>query len=955
MNAHHARTLPLVVLLLLVGCQSRLIRGDTAPRTVDAIAVNTSSDDGVGWLLAEKSSLITPTASSPVSADPHAAIGHYEALLSYAREPSLRAEAMRRAAYLRIRLVDSGQSADLSLLHEALALYEQLFIEHPQDPANDLAHYQRARALHLLGRTAEAAQSLSTLITEYPASVLYTDAAFRAGELFYGQRRYAEAAAAYAAAAQALPVGDELKEVAQYRVGWAHLQDRQYSASAAAFVTLLERNLPGGITTGDHEAALAQVPPRQRELARNALRGASLAFLGWGGIPDAAQRWEGDAAITAHAPVYYAALGALMRERQRFTDAATIYSAFAERYPRHPEAPAFQARVIATYAEGGFAELEVAARETYIQRYAPAAAYWSDRSPSPNFMADFRAQVLTVAQNHHAVAQQTDALSPARTAAFQHAALRYQQALDLMPEAQDAVDVRMRLADALYEGTRFSDAAAQYHRLAYEHDRHARSEEAALASVQAYQRQVDAIPDGHKTEAQRRVITASLMLAETYTTHPERARVMLVAAETSFDLAQYQEALELAEAVRALPDLASPLRHDATAVVADSQLALADFPAAEASYLALRGGMDRSDARFEAATEQLAVAIYRQGEQARDDARWADAAEAFARIIEVTPTSQRRPAAAFETAVMRVKAEDWAAAAAAFETFRQRHPDHAQVADADKWLTLVYVKADQKGLAAGAFERVAARASEAAEIREEAAWQAADLHRQAGHYRAAKPAYVRYLQRPDASLDRAQAARQQLARLSRELEGDHAESLRWMREILAADQLAGRERTDLSAFLAAKAHLMLGRDSAARAKRIDLKTPINTTLRQRTAAVSEAVDHLSAAIAAGYADIVPEATYEMASVYLDLSIALLASEHPPDLDGAALQEYVLHVEGQAYPMEERALGLHERNLALLAHGHWDQWIKGSAQVLSEMMPARYGKREQREDHYASLQ
>ena len=123
MNAHHARTLPLVVLLLLVGCQSRLIRGDTAPRTVDAIAVNTSSDDGVGWLLAEKSSLITPTASSPVSADPHAAIGHYEALLSYAREPSLRAEAMRRAAYLRIRLVDSGQSADLSLLHEALALY----------------------------------------------------------------------------------------------------------------------------------------------------------------------------------------------------------------------------------------------------------------------------------------------------------------------------------------------------------------------------------------------------------------------------------------------------------------------------------------------------------------------------------------------------------------------------------------------------------------------------------------------------------------------------------------------------------------------------------------------------------------------------------------------------------------------------------------------------------------
>ena len=365
--------------------------------------------------------------------------------------------------------------------------------------------------------------------------------------------------------------------------------------------------------------------------------------------------------------------------------------------------------------------------------------------------------------------------------------------------------------------------------------------------------------------------------------------------------------------------------------------------------------MARGDARVGAVTEQLASAIFKQGDVARDESRWADAAAAFGRILTLAPGSQRRPDAAFDSGVMHLKAEAWAEAAAAFEAFRRRHPDHTLVPDADKWLTTAYVQTGQRGRAAQAFERVAARDTEAADIREEAAWQAARLYHEAGEYRAAGPAYQRYLQRSGIPLDRGQEARLHLADLAREREGNPAMALHWMKEILSADQAAGRARSPLSASLAAQANLMLGRDSAARAKRIALRAPVEASLRERMAAVTTSINHLSAAIEAGYADIITEATYEMASVYLDLSAALLASEHPPELDGAALQEYVLYVEEQAYPMEERAIGMHERNLALLGGGHWDEWIQGSAQVLTKMMPAQYGKREQREDHYASLQ
>jgi cellulose synthase operon protein C len=956
MKRLRALPLPLMVTVLVAGCGAPLVRGDAEPGKVAAIAQSPSSNEGIGWFLAGKSSLLAPVSSAVISADPYAAIKHYEAVLNYAQAPSVRAEAMRRAAYLRVRLVDSGEASDPGLLDEALALYRRLFSEQPDAPGNDLARYQQARAFHLTGRTIDAAQTLRTLAAQYPDSTLYADAAFRAGELFYMERLHAEAALAYRDAAIALPVGAELKGIAQYRMGWAYLRDGQHDHAATAFVTLLAQSWPKGDAPSEHAVALDNLPAPKQALGKDALRGLSLAFMNRGGIPSPQEHWEGAGAVAAYAPVYYSALGELLRERERYTDAAETYAAFTQRYPRHAYAPDFQQRVIATYAAGGFGALEVAARETYVERFAPQSPYWSAAPPTDAFVADFRSQLLTLAQYRHALAQQADAGSPEQRGAFQAAARWYQEALAVVPDAADAMDVRMHLADALFDGGQVENAAAQYRSIAYDHERHPRSEEAALAAVQAYRRLADEqTQDTGKVVAQAQLIDVSQLLSSTFPDHPERARVMLGAAEIAFDMGRQSEALDMASAILDLPDAAPQIRQDATAVRADSQFALADYPAAEVTYTTLRESLSRSDARYGVVTEQLATAIYRQGESARDEERWADAANAFARILSVTPSSTLRASAAFDGAVMHIKSEAWSEAAAGFEAFRARYPDHARVPDADKWLTTAYMESGQKGRAAMAFDRVASHASETADIREEASWQAARLHHEAGNYRAAAPAYQRYLTRRDGSLDRDQEARLHLADIAREVEGTSTTVLHWMREILDADRAAGSSRTELSASLAARANLTLGRDSAARAKRITLRAPIKESLQQRTAAVTASIEHLSAAIAAGYSDIVTEATFELASVYLDLSAALLASEHPPELDGMALQEYVLYVEEQAYPMEERAIGMHERNLALLGNGLWDEWIQRSAQELTRVMPAQYGKREQRENHYANLQ
>ena len=51
------------------------------------------------------------------------------------------------------------------------------------------------------------------------------------------------------------------------------------------------------------------------------------------------------------------------------------------------------------------------------------------------------------------------------------------------------------------------------------------------------------------------------------------------------------------------------------------------------------------------------------------------------------------------------------------------------------------------------------------------------------------------------------------------------------------------------------------------------------------------------------------------------------------------------IEDQAYPFEEKAISVHEKNMELLDVGIYNQWIDKSIAKLSLLLPARYGKTE----------
>jgi Tfp pilus assembly protein PilF len=85
----------------------------------------------------------------------------------------------------------------------------------------------------------------------------------------------------------------------------------------------------------------------------------------------------------------------------------------------------------------------------------------------------------------------------------------------------------------------------------------------------------------------------------------------------------------------------------------------------------------------------------------------------------------------------------------------------------------------------------------------------------------------------------------------------------------------------------------------------------------------------------------------MAEIYANFSRSLLASARPTDLPAAELAAYEEAIEEEAFPFEERAIEVHEANVAvMLAANIYNRWVEQSFERLAALVPGRYAKEEQ---------
>jgi tetratricopeptide (TPR) repeat protein len=893
--------------------------------------------------LAQRSVQVDTT--KPVAADVAQAAQSYEDFLGIdGADPALRAQASRRLGDLRLGETEAlvaRDGADAAAVRatalQAVNAYQQLLAEQPAYGAADAVLYQLARALEYAGDEAAALATLDNLVARHPQGAYYAEAQFRRGERFFSIQRYADAERAYAAVLAA-GTASEFRQQAQYKYAWSLFKQNQDDASVDAFLVLLD-----GIFVQDKALRPAeQLARAEQELADDALRALAITFAANDGPPTL------QAALGRHGPAayesrLYAALGDLYVEKERYQDGAEAYRAFARRQPMDPQAPVLLVRATDAYAKGGFASLVLDGKRQLVEEYGPGSAYWLAHAGQVDaaVSAAIRSSLLDLAKHHHALAQKAGAAATERDAAIRWYRL-YLEGFDASPEAPAT---RLLLADLLFEGQRYEEAAVEYERAAYGYAGNPDASRAGYAALVAYAEAEKRAPESRRAAVSARAIESALQFAAAFPDHAETPGVLTRTAKALFDAGDRQRAESVAQRVLALGARADAgQQRVAWTVLAHTYFDDARYADAEVAYGELVRRLPPDDPLHGEAVERTAASVYRQGEakQAAGDVQ--GAVRDFLRVASVAPSSPVRAAAEFDAATLLIGAGAWTEAAAVLERFRRDHPGNALQAEVTRKLAVAYLEGGRQRDAAAEFERIAGTPAEPADARRAARWQAAELYESAGDVAAARRAYAAYVQEFPTPVAPAIEARHELASLAQRA-GDARDRERWLGDLIAADAAAGSQRTDRSRFLAAQAALELARplDTAARATR--LVVPLDRSLLARKTALEAALAAYGRAADYAIASVTTAASYAMADLYRDLGRALLESERPRNLTAEELEQYDLLLEEQAFPFEEKAIGIHERNVRRAAEGVYDEWVRRSYADLAQLKPGRYARAE----------
>src|SRR5260370_25892446 len=175
----------------------------------------------------------------------------------------------------------------------------------------------------------------------------------------------------------------------------------------------------------------------------------------------------------------------------------------------------------------------------------------------------------------------------------------------------------------------------------------------------------------------------------------------------------------------------------------------------------------------------------------------------------------------------------------------------------------------------------------------------------------------------------------------------HDETLyhKQLEEIVSADAAAGSERTGRTRTLAARSALVLAEQLYGDFVVVKLRQPFETSLQDKKQRMDATIAALGRLVDYRINDLTAAATYYMAETYSNFSSSLLESERPDDLKPEDLEEFKNKLDEAAFPFEEKAINVHEKNMELLHTGVFNSWTEKSLSRLTVLMPGRYAKHE----------
>ncbi|MEJ2158517.1 MAG: tetratricopeptide repeat protein [Desulfobacteraceae bacterium] len=880
---------------------------------------------------------------------------------------------------------------------EAIELYNRLLSKYPLYDRNDQVLYQMSRAYEELGRIDEAMAVTERLVREYPNSRYIDEVQFRRAEFFFTRRKYLDAEDAYKSIVRIGP-GSYYYELALYKLGWTFYKQELYEEAQHRFIALLDHKVSIGYDFDQTE------DEQERKRTADTFRVISLGFSNLGGAQSVVDFFEQNGSRSYENNVYQN-LAEFYFDKRRYADAAASYTAFVERNPFHKKSPNFHMRIIEIHTAGGFPTLVLEAKKSFASTYGLHAEYWRyfDPKDRPDVISLLKTNLTDLANHYHASYQKPR--KPAdKPGHFKEALHWYREFLVSFPKEPESPGINFQMADLLLQNKSYAQAAVEYEKTAYQYPDHAKSSEAGYAAVYSHRKHLETATKETKEAVKRDVVRSSMAFVEKFPKHEKAAIVLGAAAEDLYTMQEFEKALAAGtRLIEQYPGAEKDIVRTAWLVRAHSSYELQHYGEAEKGYAQVLALLPAGDKSREGLVDNLAAAIYKQGEEANAAQDYQAAADHFLRVGRMAPTSKIRVNAEYDAAVALIQLKEWKRAAVVLTGFRKMFPKHELLPEVTKKIAYVYKEDGQLSMAAREFERIETESGDES-IRKDALLTAAELYEQAKDQAGALTVYRRYVGYFPKPVDVHLETRNKIANILK-AKNDRPAYLEELRQIVAIDAAAGKERTPRTRYLAGMGALVLAENDFADFKAVRLVRPVKRSLKKKQKLMKKNIRSFNKLLDYEMGEVTAAATFYLAEIYTHFSKALMNSERPvltfdvhkvqpgETLSGIAkqyeadigriarennlnksrvivagkklkiprglnpleLEQYELALEEQAYPFEEKGIEVHESNLKLIGQGVYNEWIDKSLQKLAVFMPARYAKPEERSGIVASLE
>lgn len=841
-----------------------------------------------------------------------------------------------------------GSGADLQTAGtlEAIVLYKKLLSKYPNYDRNDQVLYQLSRAYEEIGQVDEAMKVMNSIVKDYPKSRYFDEVQFRRGEYYFTRKKFLDSEDAFKSIVE-LGAGSSYYELAMYKLGWTFYKQELYEESLHRFIGVLDYKIKTGY---DFEHPKNTSDENRVE---DTYRVVSLAFSNLGGA-DAVVEYFNKFGKRSYEVNVYSNLGEYYLDKRRYSDAATTFKAFVKSNPYHKVAPHFDTRVIEIYKKGGFPQLVIDANKEFVVAYGLKSEYWKhfDIKKFPEVVGYVKTSLKDLANHYHALYQEKK-FEKEKPENFQEAMKWYRDFLTSFPKEPESPAINFQLSELLLENKSYAQAAIEYEHTAYDYPYHEKSPDAGYAAVYAHRENLAIASQDEKDRIKRDVIRSSLKFADSFPKHEKAAFVMGAAVDDIYAMKDYAFAVTSGrKLLNNFPAADQSILRGTWLIVAHGSFELANFKDAEEGYFNVLQLTAENDKTRPGVVENYAASIYKQGEQASKQSDFKTAAEHFLRVAKAAPTCTIRATADYDGATALIQLKDWDRAAEALTSFRTNYVGHKLQPEVTKKVAYVYKEAGKLALAAAEYERIETETQDVA-VRREALQVAADLYVDAKETDKAMQVYRRYVSYFPKPLEPALETRKKIADVLKARNDTNA-YLEELRQIVATDAGAGAERTARTHYLGAVSSLVLTEPLFDQFAEIKLVKPFDKNLQQKKTAMKAAKDGFDKLLTYEVGEVTSAATYYIAEMYYNFNRALVESERPDDLNALEKEQYELAIEDQAYPFEEKAIQIHEKNLELLSLGIFNSWIESSLDKLAKLVPARYAKFEESSGYIAAI-